>query len=262
MTDTLAAAASNAAVEAADATTATQVPTTRLYNMTQILQNTFQISGSNEVAISAGNVTKEDYLTAKNMKQLMKDVEYAYLLGVRADGDATTARTMRGALNWTTTNLDKASDATLAASGAVTGGTARPLTLAMIKGVMQDIFDAGGDPTKVFCGSFQATQFTSFANTNNYRQMVEAGKLNDYVDVYANEFGKLEVIPHRIMSVSKADVVFIADMEYFKKGTYRPIGKQKLSKTGDSDKFQILGELTLESRAENASGRITNLDAS
>src|SRR4030067_708561 len=130
MTDTLAAAASNAAVEAADATTATQVPTTRLYNMTQILQNTFQISGSNEVAISAGNVTKEDYLTAKNMKQLMKDVEYAYLLGVRADGDATTARTMRGALNWTTTNLDKASDATLAASGAVTGGTARRLPLA------------------------------------------------------------------------------------------------------------------------------------
>jgi len=258
-TDALAAAAANASLEGGDATYTSVTPTVRLSNTCQIQEKSFIVSGTQEKVKKAGRTSELAYQTAKFSKELAKDIEYAFLREVAVTGDATTARKMKGALNHTTTNLSKATDATLNADGTVTGGTIRPLDETLVQTTRQNIFTAGGDPNVILCGPFQKQQFSKFANTNNYRRPVEADKLTNTVDVYVDDFGMLQIKPHRNMPT---DVVFIPDMNYWKKATLRPTFRTQLAKTGDNIKYQILCEHTLEARAENASGRITNLTTS
>ncbi|MEW6095739.1 MAG: DUF5309 domain-containing protein [bacterium] len=257
--DSLSAAASNAQLEGDDRTALAVTPTVREYNMCQIQAKTFRISRTMEKVVSAGRDSEIANQTTKAMKELAKDTEYAFLREVRVDGAADTARKMRGALNWIISNLDKASDATLNADGTVTGGTARVLTEALVKGVCQNIFVEGGNPNTVFCGAFQKRKFSEFAGSGNYRTMVENKKLEATVDVYVNDFYSLTIKPHRIMPT---DVVIILDLNYWKKATLDPVARTELARTGDSRIFDITVEHTLEARAEKANGRITNLTTS
>ncbi len=256
-TDALAAAASNAQLEGDDATNVAITPTVRLYNNCQIQRKVFQFSGTNEVVKKAGRTSEIDYQKAKFMKELAKDIEYAFLREVRVDGAAGTAAKMRGALNWTTTNLSTDAAATLNADGTVTGGSNRALTETILKGVLQSIFTAGGDPNSILCDASQKQAISGFSQaTSNYRMMVESGKLDSTVDVYVSDFGTLQVKPHRLMP---ANTLFIVDPKYWTKATLRPTFMEELAKTGDSKRYQIIVEHTLESKAENANGRITQL---
>lgn len=259
VTDSLGNAGSNAKMEGGARTALQITAVTRLYNMCQIQSKTFALSDTNPKVSAAGGVTKEDYHTAKFLKELAKDIEYAFLQEVRADGDADTARKMRGALNWTTTNLDKASDATLNADGTVTGGTARALTEEIFAGVCQNVWAAGGAPTVVYCGGFQKRQFSSFAGAGNYRTNVTDKELKTSIDVYVGDFGTYTIKPHRGMPTS---AVFICDTDYWKKATLRGTTKRELAKTGDARIWDITVEHTLEARTELASGRITSLTTS
>lgn len=256
-TDALAAAASNAQLEGDDAANVAVTPTTRLYNNCQIQRKVFQVSGTQEKVNKAGRTSEVDYQKAKFMKELAKDIEYAFLREVRVDGAAGTASKMRGALNWTTTNLSKASDATLNADGTVTAGTARTNTEAILQPVLQTIFTAGGDPSTILCDASQKQKISAYSQaTSNYRAMVEGGKLDSTVDVYVSDFGALKVVPHRLMPAS---TLFIVDAKYWAKATLRPTFMEELAKTGDSKRYQIIVEHTLEAKAENANGRITDL---
>ncbi len=61
-TDSLAAAAANAAVEGADASTATLSPTTRVGNRTQISQKTVGVTGTLQAVNKAGRKSELAYL--------------------------------------------------------------------------------------------------------------------------------------------------------------------------------------------------------
>lgn len=259
LTESLASAASNAQLEGDDTTAEAVTVPTRVYNMLQIYKKSFRISGTEEEVTLAGRKSAIAHQTVKKGKELSKDVEYMHLREVRNDGAAGTARKCRGALNWCTTNLSKASDATLNADGTVTGGTSRDLSETLVMDLMEDIWDAGGNPKMAFMGPYQKRQFSAFAGTGNYRRPIEAKKIINTVDVYVHDFGMLALKPHHIMPT---DVVFFPDMQYWKKRTLRPIRREQLSKTGDSDLYQIIGESTLEACQEAASGRITNLNTS
>lgn len=262
-TDALAAAGANAQLEG-DTTAATAAtPTVRLSNTLQIQKKVFIVSGTQEAVSksggAAGRPSELGYQTAKKTKELAKDVEYAFLRGVEVTGSAGVARAMKGALNFTTTNLDKADDATLNADGTVTGGTARPLNESMVQGVRQNVFTAGGDPKVIYCGPFQKRQFSNFVGTGNYRRPVEDSKLTNTVDVYVDDYGMLQVKPHRNMPT---DVVFIPDMAYWKKATLRAVKREELAKNGDAVTYHVIGEHCVVAKAENASGRITSLTTS
>lgn len=262
-TDALAAAGANAQLEGDTTATTAATPTVRLSNTMQIQKKQLSVSGTQEAVSksggSAGRPSELGYQTAKKAKELAKDVEYAFLREVEVTGDAGTARKMKGALNWTITNLDKADDATLNADGTVTGGTARPLNETLVQNVRQNIFTAGGDPKVIFCGPFQKRQFSAFAGTSNYRRPLEENKLTNTVDVYVDDYGMLSIKPHRNMPT---DVVFIPDMAYWKKATLRAIKREELAKAGDAVIYHLIGEHTCVAKAENASGRITNLTTS
>ena len=69
-TDSLAAAATNAAVEGADASDATLSATTRVGNYTQISQKTIKISGTLESVDKAGRKSEKAYQLAKASKEI------------------------------------------------------------------------------------------------------------------------------------------------------------------------------------------------
>lgn len=259
-TDSLAAAGANAHLEADDTAAEAASPTVRLSNTMQIQKKALRVSGTQEsIAKSggaAGRPSELGYQTAKKGKELAKDIEYAFLREVEVTGNAGTARKMKGALNFTVSNLDKAEDAVLNADGTVTGGTARPLSELLVQNVRQNVFTAGGDPKVIFCGPFQKRGFSAFAGTSNYRRPIEEKKLTNTIDVYVDDYGMLTIKPHRNMPT---DVVFIPDMSFWKKATLRSVKREELAKTGDSTLYHLIGEHTLVAKAENASGRITNL---
>ena len=70
-------------------------------------------------------------------------------------------------------------------------------------------------------------------------------------------FGSVSVVPDRFMRSTDA---FVLDPEYAAVAYLRPFATNELAKTGDSEKTQILAELTLEMRNEAAHGLITDLN--
>ena len=254
-TDTIAADADNVQAEGDTITVSATVAATRLTNTLQIQSKTFGVSRTTLELQSYGGVTDEGHLTAKNMKALAKDSERAALRGVEVTSDP---RAMKGALNWITTSLMKASDATLNANGTISGGTLRPLSEGLFKDCIENIFNnSTGEPDTVYCSSALTRKFTEFAGTGNYRQMVEKGRIDAYVDLYATEFDFVfRIQPHRIMP---ANTIFICDHSTWKKNTLHAASKKEVLFNADGKQFHIVQEWTIEARSELCNGRITNV---
>ena len=106
-TDSLAAASTtNAAIEGADASSATLTPTVRMGNRTQISQKTIAISGTLETVNKAGRRSEKAYQLAKASSELKRDMEATLLSNnVAADGNgSSTARTLGGLQTWLNSN--------------------------------------------------------------------------------------------------------------------------------------------------------------
>jgi len=266
-TDSLAAATTaNAAVEGADATSATLSPTTRLGNYTQIVQKTIQVSGTLDTVNKAGRKSEKAYQLARASSELKRDIETILCANqARSAGNSSTARTMGSMLSWLTTNVDKASNGanpTTIGSTTRSDGTARTFTETLLKNVVASVFSAGGSPKVLLVGTAGKQKVSSFAGIAAQRYMAPADAPTTIIgaaDVYLSDFGSISVVPNRFMRARDA---FVLDPEYAAVAYLRPFATNELAKAGDSDKTQILAELTLEMRNEAAHGLVADLDMS
>ena len=261
MTDVIRQPTQNKALFGSDPTIAASQQPTKLYNNVQLQEESFSIDDTSNAVATAGNSGTYEYQKAIKMKALVGDMEYAFLREVRVDGAAATAPAMRGLLNWQTTNLSKASDATLNADGTVTGGTARELTKDLIKAVLQNMYAAGGGGQgkmlTAYCGAVQKDKFDSFANTGNNRRAINNDQVDDKVDLYITSFGTVKAEVHRTMPT---DVFTILDLSFWKKATLIAMGVEQLAVSSRSNrKYHMTVQHTLEAKNEASSGRITNL---
>jgi len=264
-TDSLAAATTaNAAVEGADASSATLAPTTRLGNYTQIVQKTIQVSGTLETVNKAGRKSEKAYQLAKASSELKRDIEKILCANQgRSAGSSSTARTLGAMLSWIKTNVDKASDGanpTTIGVSTRTDGTARTFTETLLKNVIADVYDAGGSPKILMVGTAGKQKVSSFAGIAAQRYMAPSDAPTTIIgaaDVYLSDFGSVSVVPNRFMRATDA---FVIDPEYAAVAYLRPFATNELAKAGDSDKTQILAELTLEMRNEAAMGLVADLD--
>ena len=264
-TDSLAAATTaNAAVEGADATSATLSPTTRLGNYTQIVQKTVQVSGTLETVNKAGRMSEKAYQLARASSELKRDIETILCANQgRSAGNSSTARTMGSMLSWLKTNVDKASngaDPTTIGVSTRSDGTARTFTETLLKTVIAEVFDSGGAPKILMVGTSGKQKVSSFAGIAAQRYMAPADAPTTIIgaaDVYLSDFGSVSVVPNRFMRTSDA---FVLDPEYAAVAYLRPFATNELARAGDSDKTQILAELTLEMRNEAAHGLVADLN--
>lgn len=264
-TDSLAAATTaNAAVEGADASSATLAPTTRLGNYTQIIQKTVQVSGTLDSVNKAGRKSEKAYQLAKASSELKRDLETILLSNQgRSAGDSSNARKMGSLLSWIKTNTSKgtggADPATIGVSTR-TDGTTRTFTEQLLKDVVASVFNAGGTPSVLMVGATGKQKVSSFPGIalNRFQlNKVEQGAIIGAADIYQSDFGQISIVPNRFMRSTDALVI---DPEYAALAYLRPFVTNDLAKTGDSEKTQILAEVTLEMRNEAAMGGVFDLN--
>ena len=262
-TDALAAAStSNAVIEGDEATLDAVTATTRLSNSCQIMDKTVVITGTQEAVDKAGRASEIAYQIAKKAKELKRDME-AQLTTNNAEvtGSATAAREMGSLGAWVATNDVMGTSGTSGSVGntARTDGTQRAFTETLLKSVIKSVWDEGGNPTMVMVGPFNKQKLSGFTGNSTRFDAGADATLYTSVDVYASDFGQLQVVPNRF---SRDRDAYVLDMDYWGIAFLRDFSMHELSKTGDSEKRQLLVEATLESRNEAASGHVADITTS
>ena len=261
-TDALAAAATNnAVIEGDDATLDASSATVRIGNYTQIMDKTVVTTGTQEAVDKAGRASELAYQIAKKSKELKRDIESTLLTNQpRAVGDATTARTFASIGAWIATNDSLGATGTsptaVDGSDARNDGTQRALTEDLLKTVIKGTWVSGGSPSVIMCGPFNKQKISGFTGGSTRFDASEDKTLYTSIDVYSSDFGDLEVVPNRFQ---RDRDLFVLDMDYWAVGFLRDFTMHELSKTGDSEKRQLLTELTMISRNEAASGGVFDL---
>jgi hypothetical protein len=251
-TDTLATPAANAQFEGNDYSATIIVPTTRLGNYTQILAKTFAITRTQEVTDKAGRKSELAYQTGLKLKELANDIEYALIVNsASASGATGTARQLKGALGWISTNNTTASATTVY------------FTEANLQANLQLVWAAGGKPQHLVMGALQKTKFDAFTGNNTRFLNMQPAQVQSAVEVYKSSFGNLTAHLHFIMNQSaQADkVIIFGDMSLWRKAYLRKAERIPLAVTGSSLRFLIETELTLECGNELGAGKVTAMAA-
>jgi hypothetical protein len=267
-TDSLAAAAANAAVEGADASSATLSPTTRVGNRTQISQKTVAVTGTLQAVDKAGRKSELAYQLSKASSEIKRDMEFTLLNNtVQANGTAgSTARVLGGLQTWLSSNGDFGSGGSAGSSGttARTNGTNRTFTEDILKTVIKEVFESGGSPKILMVSPAHKQTVSAFAGIAAQRYMAPSDAPTTIIgaaDIYLSDFGSVSCVPNRFMlsGNSANEVAFVLDPEYAAVAYLRPFQTIELAKNGDSDRTQLLVEYTLEVKNEAAHGIAADL---
>ena len=267
-TDSLAAVdTANALVEGADASAATLSPTTRIGNYTQIVGKTIQVSGTLEAVDKAGRKSEKAYQLAKASAELKRDIEGIITANQgQTAGTSSSARKMGSLLSYIKTNTNKGSGTTAGADPTTIGvstrtdGTTRTFQESMLKDVVAKVFTSGGTPSVLMLSPALKQVVSGFTGLAQHRYNSNANgnvTILAGADMYASDFGVLQVVPNRFMRTRDA---LVLDPEYAALAYLRPFQTNELAKTGDSEKTQILAELTLEVKNEAAHGIVADLN--
>jgi hypothetical protein len=269
-TDTLASVnTANALVEGADATSATLSATTRIGNYTQIVGKTVQVSGTLEAVDKAGRKSEKAYQLAKASAELKRDIEGIITANQgQSAGNSSTARVMGTLLSYIKTNTNKGSGTTAGADPTTIGvstrtdGTTRTFQESMLKDVIAKVFTSGGTPSVLMVSPALKQVVSNFTGLAQHRY--NSNTTGDVTilagaDLYQSDFGVLQIVPNRFMRTRDA---LVLDPEYAALAYLRPFQTIELAKSGDSEKTQILAELTLEVKNEAAHGGVFDLSAS
>ena len=250
--DALAAAAENITIEGDTASTTAVTPTIREGNYTQILRKVFQVTDTQNAIRSAGPNRESGYQLQMHLKELARDIEYALVINsASATGASGTARKMLGMVGWIATNNETG-----------TASTNEALIEDMLNDNLQTIWAAGGFPSNILCGAFQKRAISNFS-TNTRNVAASAKELTSAVDIYESDFGRLAVrLHHQINTTIPGTLLVLGDMSHWVKAWLRPVKQEQLARVSSSERFMIEAELTLESRAENGHGKITQLTTS
>jgi len=126
--------------------------------------------------------------------------------------------------------------------------------------VMQDIWDNAGstsDAYSCYLSSFQMTKALGFTGMNSQRSTIPAKRGENMVvkdiDVYVTPWGVVNFVLSR---ENRSRDVFILRDDMWAVANLRGMKNEPLAKSGDSEKRQVLCELTLVSKNEKASGGI------
>lgn len=184
---------------------------------------------------------------AKTLKNVKRDYEHA-MVGVSnaaVAGNASTAREMASIDQMITTSVDAGSNSTDA------------LTEAKILTLGQTCYTNGSSPDVMMIKPADATIVANMAAASGRnRDFSQSTKLVNAVDIYVSPFGTYKVVLNRHQLSTH---LFLLDPSMFKSVVLRPFSRTLLAKTGDSDKHQVLGEVSVKHQVWEDSGMITGL---
>lgn len=270
--DDLAAPAANIQLEGDEYTFGATTPAVRYGTYTQIMRKDGIISGTQDATKNVG-VEQIKYQKLKKGVELRKDVEFAIV-----DANAQVAGATRefGSLSsWLTSNVSRGAtganggyNSGTGLTAAPTNGTQRAFTKTLLDTVMQSGYTSGANFRHLVVSPYVKSVFVTFMSDTNvasFRYAASTGKENSIIanaDVYEGPFGKVMVHPNRVMagSAGLARNAFLIDTEFLEFGWFRKIKEDKeVAKTGDAQKFVLIGEGALKPKNEKGLGVVADV---
>lgn len=272
-TDALAAPADNAQLEGDEYTFAAITPAVRVGNYTQIMRKDGIITRTQDRVSNAGSHEQSKKQKLKKGVELRRDVEFSILSANASVGGAT--RKSGSISSWLTSNVSRGAGGANGGYNSGTGltvaptnGTQRAFTKALMDNVMQQ-GAVNGAKFKHVSGSFYVKSvfatFMSDANVAAFRSAATDKGTNTMVataDVYLGPHGKVMFHENVVQSSSAALArnVFFIDPEYIEWGWLDRIKEDKdVAKTGDANKFVIIGEGALKVSNEKGLGVVADV---
>jgi len=236
-----------AMIEGADASTGFKMDVTTGYNYTQVIQDTVQVTGTQAKMKQYGIKGEMPYQITKKFKELAVALEKNLFHGYRASGSSTTARAFGGLLQFITNNVTSCSSAAL--------------TEKNIMDTLQMCFvDVGQEymPDTIVCSGWAKRKIASFyaPYARMDRQERVGGVVVDQIDT---DFGRLDVL---LDVWCKDSDMWLLSTKLLGIGPMRPFEEQELSKSGDYEKRQIVGEYTFKCSSNDAHGRVYGFSTS
>ena len=243
LTDTFAASADNAQVEAGDASTTDLTQPSRANNVVQMFRKNIVVSDTERAVRVYGASDPYTYQMQKAMVELARDIEKALMAGTRASGASGTARRLAGVVASITTNAT-----------ARTSGTS--LSETEFNDIMKGVWDAGTDsnPDEVYVGSYLKRVISGYTAGSTKFTEVTDRRLTNVVDVYEGDFGVHKLFKHREVPTNTVVALDSSKWRVAYLNGRRP-KHVPLAKTGSATKGMIEGELTLEALNEKSSAK-------
>ncbi len=236
-------AAANAQIEGATYEYGALTAPSRLTNYTQIFRKTFQVSNTQQAVDPAGMEDEYAFRVQVALEAIGRDIEKALVTGSGNSGASGTGRELKGIMGFITTNISSGT------------GTGRALTEAELNSLIQDCYENGGRPDWLL-GSY--TQVNKLAQLMSSDRTYNDGnkEFTSQMLVYSSPFGRLMVegdsqVADTELAVLQKDMWAIAQL--------RPVAKKDTPETADAKNGVLIGELTLEARAEKMNGKMTRL---
>ncbi len=272
-TDSLSAPAANVQLEGDQYTFGATSPVVRMRNYTQIMRKDGILSKTQEAINNAGRAEQIKYQKLKKGVELRKDIEFALVSNTASVGGAT--RQFGGLPSWITSNVSRGASG---ANGgyntgtnltvAETTGTQRAFTKTLLDTTMQTGYTNGANFRSLVVSPYVKSVFVTFMSDTNvaaFRYAASNGKNNSIVanaDVYEGPFGKVTVVPNRVMATSAAVArrAFLLDPEYASFMWLRKIHEDKsIAINADANAFVLIGEGTLKVKNEKGLGVIADV---
>lgn len=233
-------------VEGRDARQARYKKRTRVSNLTQIFDDSVELSGT-AMAINQYGVNSE-YEKEKQKKQLelALQLEKALISGIKY-GEDSTSRMMKGIRSFIKTHVHQ-------------GGN-KTITDEAINDVFQDIYTSGGFETganyKIMVPAAQKTRISNLGKDQVRIDRLDNGR-GSVVDHFISDFGQAEIVLNNNLA---SDEIIVADTNRMaiKALQGRDFGHTYMGVQGDYKRGMLLGEYTLEFLQEKAHGRIKGL---
>lgn len=262
-TDAVRSSADNVHIEGDDTTGTARTATTRLGNYTQIFKEAVVVSGTDQGLTKAGRAKEMAYQIRMVAKAVKLDIEKALFANqARSAGvSGVSGRRLAGTGAWLTTNTNfqsgsSGADPTGDGTNARTDdGVPTAFSQTKFDNVMQQIWTSGGKPDTVYLSAFQMQVAQGFTGNNSQQANVDATKKTviKYMAMYVTPWGTVEFMPSR---ENRSRDVYIMQDDMWSVAELRPMRNEELAKTGDSEKRQLVTELTLCAQNEKASGGI------
>lgn len=212
------------------------VARSRSYNYTQIFSKGVNLTGT-ALAIEHNGIAAEDsYQIDKRLRELIRELDRTVIMGVRAasDNSDTVYGTMGGLIDYIKH-----------ATSGNTNSTSETLTPSVLNAMIKQIWDDGGEPNILVVGGTQKQKISAF-DKEYRRSTMDSRRAGFTVEEFVSDLGiNLRIVVDRWMPIDMG-IVIDSSKIHIKSLQGRAFFLEKLAKTGDAEKWQVVGEYTME----------------
>jgi hypothetical protein len=245
--DSLRDVAANAQVEGFTASAAARTPTTLVNNVTQILEDTYEVSNTADAVSHYGRRTESGYEGAKAAQALKLDLEHAFV---------GTEQTKVSPANNLTARVFAGVQAQIHSDMIELMGSDTPMTEAKFLDAMEAAYGEGAEPTVAMVTPKRTRTIADYATASGReRDFGSSKKLVNVVDVMVTPFGEVKVVINRLLH---DDWNLILDPDMWKRVVLkgRDWARTKLAVTGDRTAYMIVGEFSLKHKNQRGSAAV------